>query len=101
MVGKLQISFEFAAMCVAPLWRSEILNDKRAFGGCLGTRRGRRTWHAAKSFGEPRAGFDPKISEWGNPSARRSYSEYIGIRGKPGELKHLSTRRKRHQQRFR
>ena len=24
-----------------------------------------------------------------------SYTEYIGIRGEPGELKHLSTRRKR------
>jgi len=30
-----------------------------------------------------------------------SAAEYIGCRGKPGELKHLSTRRKRHQQRFR
>jgi len=35
------------------------LNDKRAFGGCLGTRRRRRTWHAAKSYGELRASFDP------------------------------------------
>src|SRR5580700_11911764 len=30
-----------------------------------------------------------------------SPSEYIGWRGKPGELKHLSTRRNRHQPRFR
>ena len=29
-----------------------------------------------------------------------SYTEYIGIRGEPGELKHLSTRRKRNQPRF-
>ena len=26
-----------------------------------------------------------------------SYAEYIGVRGQPGELKHLSTRRKRKQ----
>jgi hypothetical protein len=40
----------------------------RAFGGCLGTERRRRTWHAAKSRGEGRAPFDPRISEWGNPA---------------------------------
>ncbi len=95
MVGELQISFEFAVMSVRSAIsndehrtlcdvrygakiRTKKLNDKRAFGGCLGTRRRRRTWHAAKSLGEPRAGFDPRISEWGNPSARRSSSEYIG-----------------------
>ncbi len=39
----------------------------RACGGCLGTERRRRTWYTAISFGEPYAGFDPKISEWGNP----------------------------------
>jgi hypothetical protein len=41
---------------------------RRAHGGCLGDRRRRRTWTAAISFGEPLAGFDPEISEWGNPS---------------------------------
>ena len=30
-----------------------------------------------------------------------TYTEYIGIRGELGELKHLSTRRKRNQTRFR
>jgi len=40
----------------------------RAYGGCLGANRRRRTWQAAKSFGEPQAGFDPEMSEWGNPS---------------------------------
>jgi len=39
----------------------------RAHGGCLGRRRRRKTWQAAISFGEPQAGFDPEISEWGNP----------------------------------
>ncbi len=29
-----------------------------------------------------------------------SCTEYIGVRGEPGELKHLSTRRKRNQLRF-
>src|SRR6267154_5655150 len=40
----------------------------RAYGGCLGARRRRRTWQAAISLGEPQAGFDPRISEWGNPA---------------------------------
>jgi len=40
----------------------------RACNGCLGIRRRRRTWPAAICFGEPQAGFDPKISEWGNPT---------------------------------
>ncbi len=39
----------------------------RAPGGCLGAKRRGRTRHAAKSPGEPRAGFDPGVSEWGNP----------------------------------
>jgi hypothetical protein len=39
----------------------------RAHGGCLGRRRRRRTWQAAISPGEPQAGCDPGISEWGNP----------------------------------
>ena len=30
-----------------------------------------------------------------------SNPEYIGVRGEPGEVKHLSTRRKGHQQRLR
>jgi hypothetical protein len=45
-------------------------SERRASGGCLGVERRRRTWHAAKSPGEPRAGFDPGISEWGNPPQR-------------------------------
>ena len=40
----------------------------RAQGGCQGTIRRRRTWQAAKSHGEPQAGFDPWMSEWGNPA---------------------------------
>jgi hypothetical protein len=40
----------------------------RARGGCLGAESRRRTWWAAKSHGELPAGFDPWISEWGNPA---------------------------------
>ena len=45
----------------------EKIKLQRAQGGCPGTIRRRRTWQAAKSHGEPQAGFDPWISEWGNP----------------------------------
>ena len=38
--------------------------------------------------------FDPGISEWGNPVR---VAHYRGERGEPGELKHLSSRRKRKQ----
>ena len=55
---------------------------RRAHGGCLGDQRRRRTWTAAKSSGEPLTGFDPEISEWGNP--RRDYlpagDEFIVVR---------------------
>ena len=39
----------------------------KAHGGCLGVTSRRRAWKAAKSFGEPSAGVDPEIPEWGNP----------------------------------
>ena len=44
---------------------------RRAHGGCLGSRRRRRTRQAAKSRGEARTAFDPRMSEWGNPACRR------------------------------
>ena len=40
---------------------------RRAYGECLGSQRRRRTWTAAISHGEPLTGYDPWISEWGNP----------------------------------
>ena len=40
--------------------------------------------NAAKSLGESRAGNDPKMSEWGNPTERLPRK-----RREPGELKHL------------
>ena len=54
-----------------------------------------------KASGSWQISFDPEISEWGNPPARVSQPEYIGLRGEPSELKHLSSSRKRHQPRFR
>ena len=58
----------------------------RARGGCLGAKRRRRTWTAAKSFGEPLTGCDPEVSEWGNPrwDNQPSRAEYIGTR-KPSQ----------------
>ena len=55
-----------------------------------------------KASGSRQTDFDPEMSEWGNPAIIRwlSYAEYIGVRGEPGELKHLSTLRKRNQPRF-
>ena len=71
---------------------------QRAFGGCLGVKGRRKAWYTAKSLGEPCAGEEPRVPEWGNPvgvKAQSLYGEYISIQGERGELKHLSTRRKR------
>ena len=43
---------------------------------------------AAISAGEPCAGFDPAISEWGNPLVFHEHHVSITWRA-PGELKHL------------
>ena len=75
----------------------------RAYGGCLGAKSRRRTRSTAKSFGEPQAGFDPEISEWGNPAgaiSRHPMVNKIVIGRQPAELKHLSKRRKRKKNRF-
>ena len=59
----------------------------RAHDGCLGIGRRRRTRKTATSSGEPSTGFDPEVSEWGNPAGsdprhrrmneivRRSYTQ--------------------------
>ena len=44
----------------------------RAYGGCLGTGRRRRSWQAAINLGEEQASFDPGVTEsenrlWVNP----------------------------------
>ena len=70
----------------------------RAHGGCLGCRRRGRTWLAAISLVEVRATFEARISEWGNPLTVMSKGFIpCGIEGEPGELKHLSTWRRRKQ----
>ena len=76
----------------------------RAHDGCLGGNGRRRTRQAAIVRGEAQAAFDPRVSEWSNP--QRSVPLHprlnkIGRGGEPGEVKHLSTPRRRNQQRFR
>ena len=52
---------------------SRLLADGRvvklftAYGGCSGNQRRGKTWRATIRIGEPQAGHDPMISEWGNP----------------------------------
>ena len=75
----------------------DISSDESAFSGCLGTKRRWRTWYTAISPGELWINFDPGISEWGNPPFTAFYIEYIDIKSKPGELKHLSSQRKGYQ----
>ena len=53
-----------------PVEEEEKIKLIRAYGGCLGIRRRRRTRPAAKSFGELQASIEPEISEWGNPSQK-------------------------------
>ena len=69
---------------------------QRAYGGCLGKEGRRRTWLPAIRFGELETSYDPEISEWGNPvCVMADHPSLDG--GAPGELKHLSNRRKRKQ----
>ena len=79
-----------------------MVKKRSANGGCLGSKRRRRTWNPAKSFGELETSDNPKMSEWGNPALEIGslVYEYIVYEGELGELKHLSTQRKRNQTRF-
>ena len=73
---------------------------QRACGGCLGSRRRRRTWVAAISYGEPLTRLRSVDLRMGKPTAGNaavSRDESIVTGGEPGEVKHLSTRRKRKQ----
>ena len=53
-----------------------------AHGGCLGSKRRRKTWQPAKSPGELATSIDPRMSEWGNPVGEilSSSTEYIGTK---------------------
>ena len=76
----------------------------RAHDGCLGGNGRRRTRQAAIVRGEAQAAFDPRVSEWSNPQRSvplHPHLNQIGCGGEPGEVKHLSTPRRRNQQRFR
>ena len=55
-----------------------------------------------KASGRRQQSCDPVMSEWGNPPNLSwvSQHEYIVLRGERGEVKHLSTLRKRNQLRF-
>ena len=74
-----------------------------AHGGCLGIGSRRRARQAAIGPGEAQTALDPGIPEWGNPAAVMggypTGDHPFG--GQPGELKHLSTPRRRNQPRSR
>ncbi len=75
-----------------------IIKLQRAHRECLGIKSRRRTWLTAKSLGEPSAGARPggiRMGKPGRANPRSSLMEPINQRGEPGELKHLSTLRKR------
>lgn len=67
-------------------------NEHRVDASALRADEGRGI--AAISEGEPRAGCDPSISEWGNPMTFLVITA-SKMRRAPGELKHLSTPRNR------
>lgn len=49
-------------------------------------------------WGAGNQAFNPELSEWGNPAGvipRQRLLKLVGSRREPGELNHLSTRRKR------
>ncbi len=80
------------------IWSSEEAHTVDA----LAVRGDERRGSLRKASGSRQTDCDPEMSEWGNPAVIRqlSHAEYIGMRGEPGELKHLSTLRKRNQPRF-
>ena len=53
-----------------------------------------------EAAGSEQTRIDPQISEWGNPAERSFNAESIGDKSERGELKHLSSYRKRNQPRF-
>ena len=91
--------YESITRLLGVIWSSEEAHTVDA----LAVRGDERRGSLRKASGSRQTDFDPEMSEWGNPAIIRwlSYAEYIGVRGEPGELKHLSTRRKRNQPRFR
>jgi len=71
---------------------------QRVCGGCLGAKRRRRTWGSCEKLGRAATKRGPRDLLTGKPGeghASSSLTESIGEGGRPGELKHLSTPRKR------
>ena len=73
-------------------WRGAIREDERTVDALAPAAEEGRG-HAAKGSGEALAAGDPEVSEWGNPPG--VIPGHRVKRGARGELKHLSTRRKR------
>ena len=80
------------------IWSSEEAHTVDA----LAVRGDERRGSLRKASGSRQTDCDPEMSEWGNPAVIRQlpYTEYIGVCGQRGELKHLSNRRKRKKTRF-
>ena len=91
-------TFETVTRLLGVIWSSEEAHTVDA----LAVRGDERRGSLRKASGSRQTDFDPEVSEWGNPAIIRwlSCTEYIGARSEPGELKHLSTLRKRNQPRF-
>src|SRR3546814_6953409 len=89
--------------CALPILLGVIWSSEEAHTvDALAVRGDERRGSLRKASGSRQTDFDPEMSEWGNPAIIRwlSCTEYIGARGEPGELKHLSTLRKRNKPRF-
>ena len=83
---------------IGVIWSSEEAHTVDA----LAVRGDERRGSLRKASGSRQTDFDPGMSEWGNPpgAIQVPCTEYIGAGGERGELKHLSTLRKRNQLRF-
>ena len=86
----------FVSQEIATRDEFEIKRNK-AYGGCLGTREAMKAVVSCDKPGGAAHSCDPGMAEWGNPAGREA--RHRASESEPGELKHLSTRRKRNQPR--
>jgi hypothetical protein len=72
MSPQVVLSYQLSTICSRTDERGLRMTERNkrseANGGCLGVKSRRRTWYTAKSIGEPCAGAEPVVSEWGNPT---------------------------------
>ena len=94
--GDVVFTIETVTRLLGVIWSSEEAHTVDA----LAVRGDERRGSLRKASGSRQTDFDPEMSEWGNPPLGVSCTEYIGVGGEPGELKHLSNQRKRNQLRF-